>query len=273
MTEAFGGLQVLFEDDGLAGEHLPGRLESLYGGRLGLEVPGIYANFVSTLDGVAALPDVKDSPAVISGNHEGDRLVMGLLRSFADAIVIGASTMRDAEGHQWTAEYILPELKDDFARLRSQLGKSPEPTLVVVSGRGNVPADHPVLGTAPIFLSTSDGAPQLRKRLPSGSRIEPLGSGDRIAPPDLKAFLDSEGFGSVLSEAGPTLFGELLKARLIKELFLTLSPLIGGRAQDGRPGIVNRVEFLPNEILSGRLVSLRRSESHLFLRYRTYHSL
>ncbi len=62
--------------------------------------------------------------------------------------------------------------------------------------------------------------------------------------------------------------GQLLEARLLDELFLTLSPLVAGRDADRRAGFVEGLELLPRVALAGRLLSLRRAGSHLFLRYR-----
>ena len=39
----------------------------------------------------------------ISGFYEPDRFVMGLLRALADVVLVGAGTMRAAQGHRWVA--------------------------------------------------------------------------------------------------------------------------------------------------------------------------
>jgi hypothetical protein len=91
-------LDVLFEKSGLPSYDLPADLERLYGGGLGFEAPRLYANFVSSLDGVVALEGEKHSSQMISGQSEADRFVMGLLRACADAVLIGAGTLRAAPG-------------------------------------------------------------------------------------------------------------------------------------------------------------------------------
>ena len=68
---------------------------------------------------------------------------------------------------------------------------------------------------------------------------------------------------------GPTLFGSLLDAGLVDELFLTLSPVLAGRAEGDRLGLVERLELLPDRRVTGELASVRRHGSHLFLRYVT----
>jgi riboflavin biosynthesis pyrimidine reductase len=269
----FSGLEVLFEKPELPSWELPPMLEQLYGGHIGFEDSAIYANFVSTIDGVAALPETKDSPAIISGKSEADRFVMGILRALSDAVVIGAGTMRDAEGHLWAPDYIYPDLTEEFASLRRGLGKKLDPELIVVTGRGNIPENHPALEQEPLFVTTKAGAEVLAKQIPKASQVVTLTDGPRIQPADLQAFLVSQGFRHVLSEAGPGLFAQLLKAGLVDELFLTSSPLLAGRDEEMRPGIVNGLELLPDEKSSVHLLSARRSGSYLMLRYKLRYKL
>ena len=72
----------------------------------------------------------------------------------------------------------------------------------------------------------------------------------------------------ILSEGGPRIVGALLEARLVDELFLTVSPLLFGRnAAERRFGLVEGADLLPGGPLEGRLLGVRRNASHLFLRY------
>lgn len=48
-------LEVLYETEDLPAFDLPDELRVTYGGSFGLSEPGLYANFVSSLDGVVAL--------------------------------------------------------------------------------------------------------------------------------------------------------------------------------------------------------------------------
>src|SRR5216683_4402476 len=91
---------------------LPSALSTLYG-RLSFPAhPGrahVIGNFVTTLDGVAALNESgKAGGADISGFNQHDKIVMGLLRACADAVIVGAGTLRSAPQHRWTAQYIYP---------------------------------------------------------------------------------------------------------------------------------------------------------------------
>ncbi len=76
-------LSTLFEREGLPSSPLPQALRERYGGGgdLGFSPGTVYANFVTSLDGVAAL-DPKTPPSVVSAKNDMDRFVMGLLRAF-----------------------------------------------------------------------------------------------------------------------------------------------------------------------------------------------
>jgi riboflavin biosynthesis pyrimidine reductase len=84
---------------------MPDVLERVYGG-LGFADEVVYSNFVESLDGVATLGSKPSAGSEISGRNPADRFLMGLLRAFADAVLVGAGTLRATPGHQWTAEHI-----------------------------------------------------------------------------------------------------------------------------------------------------------------------
>lgn len=261
-------LDLLFEQDGLPSYDLPEGLGRLYGGGLGFEAPRLYANFVSSLDGVVALEGEKQSSQIISGKSEADRFVMGLLRACADAVLIGAGTLRAAPGSLWTPTYIYPDAAAEFAEFRRHLGRSDEPRLVLVTARGEMDPHHPALEAGALVLTTSLGATKLGNRLPGSSTVVALGNGRAINLVDVIATLRSEGHEVVLSEGGPTLIAGVLEAGLLNELFLTLSPILAGRSvARGRPGLVEGAELLPHRSIAGDLVSIRKDRSHLFLRY------
>ncbi|MGO4756694.1 hypothetical protein AB4212_50220, partial [Streptomyces sp. 2MCAF27] len=93
-------LEVLYEGPGLPCWRLPPALAALYGGDLGFTEPCVYANFVASLDGVVALgPEYRHSGSTISGREPADRFTMGLLRACANAVVIGAGTLRASPHH------------------------------------------------------------------------------------------------------------------------------------------------------------------------------
>lgn len=255
-------LERLFERDGLPLFGLPAALAETYGGDFGLNRPELYANFVSSADGVVALPGGRDSGRVVSGDNEPDRFIMGLLRAAADAVLIGAGTFRKTEGDCFP-ETAYPAAGGLFAELRKQLGLRPHPLLVVVTASGNIDPAQPALRDS-LVITTPHGEGRLRGTLPGGARVAVLGA-QHIDGRSLLGFLHAQGLQVVLTEGGPSLVGQLLAEGLIDELFLTSSPrLFGRRSGDGRKSLVEGVDLGGRSL---KLSSLRRDESHLYLRY------
>jgi len=170
----------------------------------------------------------------VSGGSKTDRFIMGLLRSCADAVLIGAGTLRVAANDLWTADAIFPDAKDLYARI----GKL-QPPLYVVSASGNVPP------------------PKQPAIVIKGKRT----------PQEILDRHRADGHRRILCEGVPGLFSELADAGLVDELFLTLSPRLFGRfPNDARKALTDRRDLRG---MSLDLRSLRRDGSHLFLRYGT----
>jgi riboflavin biosynthesis pyrimidine reductase len=86
---------------------------------------------------------------------------------------------------------------------------------------------------------------------------------------DAIKLIRARGYASVLSEAGGVVTGQLVRDQLVDELYLTVSPVLAGRVRgDQNKGIVEGIHLLPDVLRPMRLVSARRHQSHLFLRYR-----
>jgi riboflavin biosynthesis pyrimidine reductase len=257
-------LEVLWEQDGLPAVALPESLRAFYAGDLGLAPECVYANFVETLDGVVAIPDVEQSNALVAGGSDDDKHLMGLLRAFADAVLIGSGTLRASPKGRWRPEGAYPAAKEAFAELRSQLGKAERPTVAVVTTGVSLDPSHPVLDEA-VVLTTDAGAALLGDAVPN---LVIVNEGAWV---DLRVALEwlrAQGHAQVLAEAGPTTFGELAAAGLVDELFLTVSPVLAGRSAAGRRlGLIEGTALLPERRVAPSLRSVRRGNEHLFLRY------
>ncbi len=71
----------------------------------------IIGNVVTTLDGVVSLGvPGHEGGGDINGFNQRYHLVMGLLRTMADAVIVGVKILRASPQHRWTAEYIYPPL-------------------------------------------------------------------------------------------------------------------------------------------------------------------
>jgi riboflavin biosynthesis pyrimidine reductase len=256
--------EVLYEVD-LPAYKLPADLHHLYG-RLGFADRVVYSNFVSSLDGVVTLGSKPSAGSVISGKYPADRFLMGLLRACADAVLIGAGTLRETPGHLWTPAHVYPDLKTEFLALRSALGRGTEPQLVVVTASGKLDPSHPALVKGALVVTTDDGAGAIGNRLPKTCEV--VAQGKRLDLSHVLAGLRSRGLDVILTEGGPHLVGQLIEAGLLDEAFLTVSPVIAGRKDERRLGMVEGVELLPGHGVWGKLSSVRRHGDYLFLRHR-----
>ena len=191
----------------------------------------MFTNFVATIDGVVAIPDVRNSNRLISDHSEVDRFVMGLLRACADCVLIGSGTMLAAPRSLWTAEQAYPPAVTQFDELRRRLGHAGPPAIAIVTGSGSIDPAHPVLEAGALVLTTAHGAAVLGDRLPDRSMAVVLPGEDGV---DMQAAVEllRTRNARILSEGGPTLFGSLLASDLVDELYLTVSPLIAGRSHD-----------------------------------------
>jgi len=264
---ALPALELLFERDGLPAIDLPEALAAAYGGPLGFEEPRLYANFVATVDGVVAIPSLPRSNKLIAAGSAADRFVMGLLRACAEVVVIGSGTLDASPRGVWTPEQAFPAAADEFAALRRRLGRPHVPEVAVVSASGRLDSSHPAFDAGAIVLTTAEGAARLAGELP-GERVVPLAGGHRVDARAIVEALHERGHRVLLSEGGPHAIGPLFAAGLVDELFLTVSPLLTGRVGgDPRLALVEGTDLLPGGPLGARVLGVRRSGDHLFLRY------
>jgi riboflavin biosynthesis pyrimidine reductase len=261
-------LELLYEVDGLPAFDLPEELEQQYGGRFGIAPPLLYTNFVQTLDGVVAIRSEPLTNRLVSGNSDADRFVMGLLRACADCVLLGSGTLHGSPKSVWTAERAYPDGAAAFAELRRRLGLPDDPELAVMTAGGALDPDHPALERGTVVLTTKHGASTCRGRLSRAVEIVVLDGESAVDPAEAVDVLRRRGRRSILSEAGPHLFGSLFAAGLVDEMFLTVSPLLAGRSPLAeRLGLVEGQELLPGRAEPARLLGVRRDEAHLFLRY------
>ena len=211
--------------------------------------PYLGINMVSSLDGKATL-DWRTRGL----SSEIDRRVFHLLRTQADAVMVGAGTAR-------TERYGRMTKSDELRQIRVNEGLVPDALAVVVSGRLDLPADLPLLNE-----------PDQRVVIATGSDTELLGlKGDveyaRVGDdlPRLMAYLqERHGVRSVLCEGGPTLNAFLFAAGVVDELFLTLNPkLLSGAA--ALTIVAGRELVEPAE---PSLVSVAEADSELYTRWR-----
>jgi riboflavin biosynthesis pyrimidine reductase len=118
-------------------------------------------------------------------------------------------------------------------------------------------------------VTSSAGAEKVRAAHPRVTTIEAEGAAGVSGAGVVAAVTSAMGPGLLLCEGGPSLFGRLLADGAVQELFLTISPRIAGRDHEQpRPGIVDGWAAAPSALVRAAVASVRRSDDHLFLRYR-----
>lgn len=275
------GLRALLGTDSppgrVRGGRLPAALRERYGGDLVVPLvegrPTVVANFVSTLDGVVAFdPMAGLGGGAVSGYFEPDRFVMGLLRSLADAVMVGAGTARSDSHGRWVAASVHPNTAADTALLRAELGLAANPTTVIVSASGDLDPSHRGLSdpSIPVLVVTTRRGRDRLSLAGFAPHVEIAVVGDdAVEPAALVELLAQRGFELVLCEGGPHLIGDLIEAQLIDELFLTIAPQLAGRDRDqARLGLVEGHAFSVSGAPWAELVDVRVSGNHLFNRYR-----
>jgi riboflavin biosynthesis pyrimidine reductase len=174
--------------------------------------PWLRVNMVSTVDGAATGEDGTSR----SINNGVDKMVFDLLRELADALVVGAGTIR-IEGYA--------------------VGRKP---LVVVSRTGSVPPTQREAGPGKVLMATVSTAPYVdeAREILGRDNVLVLGS-HRVDLARLKDELVLRGYRHLLSEGGPHLLRDLLDQGVADELDATVVPrVIGGshrRITDGPP--------------------------------------
>jgi len=177
--------------------------------------PYLGINMVSRLDGKATL-DWRTKGL----STDVDRRLFHHLRTQADAVMVGAGTVRIERYGRMTKS-------EELREKRVAEGRAPEALAVVVSGRLDLPADLPLLNEPDQAVLIATAAEHSLDD--ARGRIEYARVGDDL--PRLMADLHERGVRSVLCEGGPTLNSFLFAARLVDELFLTMNPkLVGGAA-------------------------------------------
>jgi riboflavin-specific deaminase-like protein len=190
---------------------------TLAGGRWWLR-----ANMISSLDGAVTGPDGRSG----SLSTQADRALFHHLRGLADAVVVGAGTVREEN-------YGPVQAPDDVVAARLERGQQPRPTLVVVTRSLRLEPDARAFsGPDRVIVVTSRAAawPDVDR---IGQVADVIRAGDdEVSLVEMLGHLADRGLRRLLCEGGPALLGDLVADRLVDELCLTVAPvLVGGAAR------------------------------------------
>jgi 2,5-diamino-6-(ribosylamino)-4(3H)-pyrimidinone 5'-phosphate reductase len=214
-------------------------------GRTETARPYVIVNMVSSVDGRTAV-EGKSSRL----GSETDRQTMRTLRSRADAVMIGAGTLR--------AERLSLGLDEPSGG---------QPLAVIVTKTGDVPLESNLVvgGRQQVLVVTTQDAPEhLDDRLRESARVlraPATPSGAVNLGQALRILKAEHAVEVLLVEGGPNLNHDLISQHLADELFLTLAPkLLGGTSNE----LLDGPALAP---IDAKLLSAHLAGSELFLRY------
>ena len=185
------------------------------------ERPHVVSNMVVSADGRATLHGTADI------GSRTDRALLKQLRSLADAVMVGAGTLRASD--------FVPRIGDEEAvERRQRAGKAAQPLAVVVSHQGALPLEARFfnLPQERIVAVAGTASREAREALVRrGAMVRTFGE-QAVDLAALVRWLRAErGVKVLLSEGGPHVIARLFGERLLDEVFLTQSWRVTGEAE------------------------------------------
>ena len=218
-------------------------------GRAETSRPYVIINMVSSIDGKAN----------VGGRSSGigdqtDRRTMRTLRSKADAVMVGANTLRAERLSLGLDE---PTCEQPLAVIATKTGDVPLESNLIVGERQEV-----------LVVTTQDAPRNLDGRLRERARVlrTPATPSGAIDLTEVLEVLKAEhAVEALLVEGGPNLSHALISLNLADELFLTLAPKLTGGTSNESLTILDGPALAP--IREVNLLSAHLADSELFLRY------
>ena len=215
--------------------------------------PSLRLNMIVSVDGGTSWNGVSGA---LGGR--ADKALFATLRSLTDLVLVASGTMR---AENYGPVVIAPALQEE----RRARGQEPVPAIAVVSSSCRFDWSTPFFTEAtkrPYIVTVSSADASLREQ--AAEVAEVIIAGDETV--DLTravAELGTHGPNHILAEGGPTLNGELARARLLDELCVTLSPRL---ASGDAKRLIAGSTLAELEVL--RLHAICEQDDYLFLRYR-----
>jgi len=220
-------------------------------------LPFVFLNIAMTADG-------KIAPAgrcFVPFGSPRDRQHLLELRATADAVMAGARTVDSFPAN-------LGPGPAKYRRLRLRRGLAEYNLRVIVSGTGTVDPDAEIFRRrfSPILiLTTASISPARLRRLRAvADEVQIFGRRKLNLPAALRWLKEERGVKRLLCEGGGELNAALFQAGLVREIRLTLCPVIfGGRTAPTLAGGAGVKRLARAARL--RLVSMKRAGAELFL--------
>jgi len=243
--------------------------------------PYVTSNFVMGLDGRVSFRELPGQAGGREVSRSGEDLwLMNFYRAHHDAQIMGASTLRDEpgpDGRGWSYA-----IKDEELRsYRESVLKLGPQRVLILSGSGEIDLNFRVFGSPqvePWIITASAGATNIEARLKKLGRegtikVVSVGEGSIVDITKALHVLRAEhSIRTLLCEGGPTLYGEMLKEKLVDEEFRTISMQVLGTSTKPdlqRPTAYGNATFMPETAPWFRMISLHYADPHhVFLRVR-----
>lgn len=213
------------------------------------EGPWLRAMMVTTLDGASAGPDGLSG----SISSAADKRVFDAVRRLADVLLVGAATIR-AEG------YGALRAKPADASRRS--GQAPAPVIAIVSPSLDLPWDTALFTESterPIVLTVAAPPADRLARARSSAEVVHAPGAD-LDPRWLVEALVERGLRRIVCEGGARLLESVVRAGVLDEADITLSPTFAGH------GHLSATSGLA-EVMGLELVHVLTADGFLMARY------
>jgi riboflavin biosynthesis pyrimidine reductase len=215
--------------------------------------PSVRLNMIVSVDGGTSWNGVSGA---LGG--PADKALFATMRSLTDVVLVASGTMR-AENY---GPVVLPQPVQEQRRAR---GQQPVPSIAVVSSSCQFDWSSPFFAAATSrpYIITVDSVDDTARREAEQAADIIIAGDDTVDLGVAVAELGARGARSILAEGGPTLNGELARARLLDELCVTLAPLLA--SGDAKRLIAGSTL---DELEPLYVQSICKEDEYLFLRYR-----
>ncbi len=221
-----------------------------------LDRGGVRVNFVASVDGASAAGGLSKGLQT-----PGDNRVFAALRDLADVVLVGSGTARAERYGPVTFNARRQQVRRDHglaatapvAVLSSSLRLEPDTDLFTEA--------QPEARTIVLTCEAADA--EQRRLLKQVAEVIDCG-GESVEPALARRALEDRGLTRILSEGGPSIFGELARDGVADELCLSVSPMLAGPG----PGRVIGGEDEWGDPLPMTLAGLLEEDGALFCRYR-----
>jgi 2,5-diamino-6-(ribosylamino)-4(3H)-pyrimidinone 5'-phosphate reductase len=221
------------------------------------ERPHVTVNMAMSLDG--KITTYRREIMALGTEH--DRRLMDELRAEADAVIVGAGTVKH-DGHPILMRYA------DLEEKRVQSGRPAHPANVTMSRTLDLPSTRPFFrhpDPDKIVFTTKSAPPSRVARLSRLADVVVL-PGRTISPGAVLENLYRRNFRRVLLEGGGEVHFAFAKEGVIDDVYVTITPrLIGGSSA---PTLLDGRGFLAADHIELRLLSSRRIGDELYVKYR-----